>query len=405
MKKIGYIMLFLSLLIVSACSINKNCPSNKIPLIPLDSEFDNNLTPAENQSKVNKIIENMTLEEKIAQIFIVRPDAMNPNLTSDQINDAMKYGVIEFDEIMQQELKKYPVGGVALFGKNIASPTQLTSFIDSMQQQSSISLFIGIDEEGGTVSRIAKSENFAVPKFESMQIIGETQNVKNAQNVGQTIGSYLKKYGFNLDFAPVADINTNPDNIVIGDRSFGNDPDLVAEMVAAEILGLHNSGIMSCVKHFPGHGDTKSDTHTEYVIVDKTWGELKMCELIPFINSLDTTDMVMISHISTPNITEDELPASLSTEMIEGKLRKELGYKGVVISDSMSMGAITEVYSSSDSAVKAILAGTDIILMPENFVDAYNGIYNAVITGVISESRIDESLLRILSLKVRYNLI
>lgn len=404
MKKFIYGLLALSLLILSACSINKN--SNEVsPLPPVDVGQDDSSSILETESKAEKLLDNMTLEEKIGQLFIIRPDDLQLNLTWKQINDSTKNGVVEFDVNMQETLKKYPIGGVVLFGKNVSKPTQLTTFIYNMQKQSTIPLFVGIDEEGGIVSRIAKSPNFDVPKFESMQKIGETKNVANAKDVGLTIGSYLKSYGFNLDFAPVADINTNPKNIVIGSRSFGNNPDLVSKMVLAEISGLHEAGIMSCVKHFPGHGDTKGDTHTGYVSIEKTWEELKKCELVPFINAIDTTDMVMISHITAPNITDDKLPASLSAEMIEGKLRKELGYKGVVISDSMEMGAITQKYSSSESAVKAILAGVDIILMPEDFVDAYNGIYTAVKNGTISETRIDESVLKILNLKELYDLL
>lgn len=403
MKNFIHILLVLSLLMLPACSLNRNSHSNnEVTPHPSDKT---NLPQANEPSKAEKLLDSMTLEEKIGQLFIIRPDAMQLNLTSEQINDQTKNGVTEFDVTMQETLKKYPIGGVALFGKNISTPVQLTTFIDEMQQQSAIPLFVGIDEEGGNVSRIANSPNFDVPKFQSMQKIGETGNDANAQNVGLTIGTYLKQYGFNLDFAPVADTNTNPENIVIGSRSFGNDPNLVAKMVTAEITGLHKSKIMSCIKHFPGHGDTKGDTHIGYVSVEKTWEELKECELIPFIHSLDATDMIMISHITTPNITTDQLPASLSAEMIEEKLRGELGYKGVVISDSMAMGAITNEYSSSESAVKAILAGIDIILMPEDFVDAYNGIYTAVKNGMISEKRIDQSVLRILSLKERYHLL
>lgn len=402
MKKFIRILLFLSLLMFTACSINRETPSNDITPPP------SNITPlpkGEEQSKAEKLLDSMTLEEKIGQLFILRPDAMQLNLTSEQINEPTKNGVTEFDVKMQEALIKYHIGGVVLFGKNISTPEQLTTFIYEMQQHSVIPLFVGIDEEGGNVSRIANSPNFDVPKFQSMQKIGETGNTTNALNVGLAIGTYLKQYGFNLDFAPVADTNTNPENIVIGSRSFGNDPDLVAKMVLAEITGLHESKIMSCIKHFPGHGDTKGDTHTGYVSIEKTWKELRECELIPFINSLNTTDMVMISHITMPNITTHKLPASLSAELIEEKLCGELGYKGVIISDSMAMGAITNEYSSSESATKAILAGIDIILMPEDFVDAYNGIYKAVKKGIISEKRIDRSVLKVLSLKERYHLL
>ncbi|MCB2286809.1 glycoside hydrolase family 3 protein [Clostridium algidicarnis] len=405
MKRFIYGLLALSLLVLSGCSINEDSSSNdSSPLPQVDVGEDHSSSIVETESKAKKLLHGMTLEEKIGQLFIIRPDDLELNLTSEQINDSTNDGAVELDTNMQETLKKYPIGGVALFGKNILNPTQLTTFISDMQKQSTIPLFVSIDEEGGIVSRIAKSPNFDVPKFESMQKIGETKNVAKAKDVGFTIGSYLKSYGVNLDFAPVADINTNPKNIVIGNRSFGNDPDLVSKMVFAEISGLHEAGIMSCVKHFPGHGDTKGDTHTGEVSIEKTWEELKKCELVPFINSIDTTDMVMISHITIPNITSDGIPASLSNEIIEGKLRKELGYKGVVISDAMEMGAITKKYSSEESAVKAVLAGVDIILMPESFVESYNGIYDAVKNGVINETRIDDSVLRILNLKESYHL-
>lgn len=361
--------------------------------------------PGKTISKAEQLMKNMTLEEKTGQLFMIRPDALKLNLTAEQIGDSKAYGATELDSQMTEALKQYHIGGVAIFGKNISSPTQLIDFIDEMQEQSKIPLFVGIDEEGGSVSRIANAKGFDVTKYESMEAIGLTADSKNAQNVGFTIGSYLKRYGFNLDFAPVADVNTNPENSVIGNRSFGSDPALVAKMVSAEIAGFHEAGIMSCVKHFPGHGDTKGDTHKGFVSTEKTWEELKRCELIPFTNAFKHTDMVMISHITAPNITSDGLPASLSNEMIAGKLRKELNYDGVVITDSMAMGAVTQEYTSGTAAVKSVLAGADIILMPENFAEAYTGVYDAVKNGTISEARIDESVLRILSLKEKYDLL
>lgn len=356
-------------------------------------------------SKAEKLIKSMTLEEKIGQLFIIRPDSLNPDLTTEQINNPNAYGVTEMNNQMIELLKRYHIGGVVFFQKNILSPTQMTDFINEIKEQSEIPLFIGIDEEGGLVSRIANSKGFNVTKYDSMETIGITGDSKKAYEVGITIGSYLKRYGFNINFAPVADVNTNPDNIVIGSRSFGSDPQLVAKMVSEAIDGFHQAGIMCCIKHFPGHGDTKEDTHKGYVYTEKTWEDLMRCELIPFINALEHTDMIMISHITTPNITSDGLPSSLSYEMIEGKLRKELNYNGVVITDSMAMGAITQEYTSSTGAVKAVLGGSDIILMPENFIEAYQGIYDAVKKGSIKEKRIDESVLRILSLKEKYDLL
>ncbi|QIB69696.1 glycoside hydrolase family 3 protein [Aminipila butyrica] len=365
----------------------------------------NNTPPSQTLSKAEQLLNRMTLEEKIGQLFIIRPESLDFSLTAEQISSSKDYGITEADSQIMESLKQYPIGGIVIFQKNILSPAQLTDFINEMNQQSKTPLFVSIDEEGGPVSRIANSKGFDVTTYESMESIGQTGERENAQQVGFTIGSYLKKYGFNVDFAPVADVNTNPENVVIGNRSFGSDPALVAKMVTAEIDGLHEAGIMSCVKHFPGHGDTKGDTHRGFVSMEKTWEELKECELIPFIKASKQTDMVMISHITVPNITADGLPSSLSSEMIEGKLRKELAYNGVVITDSMAMGAIAQEYTSSEGAVKAILAGADIVLMPENFAEAYHGVYDAVKAGTISEKRVDESVLRILSLKEKYDLL
>ncbi|CAB1254359.1 Beta-hexosaminidase [Ruminococcaceae bacterium BL-6] len=357
-------------------------------------------------SKAEQLLKNMTLKEKVGQLLFVRPEALCPNFSPEQINASQKYGVTEFSPQMVETLEKYPVGGIALFGKNVRSPSQLTGLIHQMQQNSEIPLFIGTDEEGGRVSRIANSQAFDVPKFKSMQAVGSGKDPEDAREAGSAIGSYLKKYGLNLDFAPVADVNTNPDNIVIGDRSFGKEPNLVSKMAAAELEGLHQAGIMGCIKHFPGHGDTKGDTHNGFVSIEKSWDELKACELIPFEAGIAArTDMVMISHITAAKITGDQLPASLSREMMEGKLRKELHYPGVIITDSMSMGAITDRYSSGDAAVLAISAGADIVLMPENLAEAFDRICAAVDGGQLSEARIDQSVLRILSLKEKYGLL
>lgn len=236
-------------------------------------------------------------------------------------------------------LNQYPVGGIALFSQNVVSPEQLSELTSNFQAISKIPLFIGIDEEGGTVARIANSKNFNVTKFSNMESIGSTGDTNNAYNVGKTIGTYLKEYGINLDFAPVSDVNTNPNNPVIGKRAFGNEPNLVSKMVNSAILGFHESGIMTSIKHFPGHGDTQGDTHKGTVTVSKTWEEMLNCEIIPFKENLENTDMVMVAHISTPNVTTDGLPSSLSSEMINGKLRQELGYNGVVITDSFEMEA------------------------------------------------------------------
>lgn len=398
MRKLNFVVtLFLIILTLSSCAF---IDQSKQP------ERNSKDPDKEVLSKAEQLLNNMTLKEKVGQLLLIRPESLWLNLSPEQINDVGEYSVKEFNSQMAETLAEYPVGGIIMFRKNIQSPSQIIDFINDLQNNSEIPLFIGADEEGGTVSRIANTSEFDVQKFESMQAVGETKDPKNALEVGSVIGSYMNDYGFNLDFAPVADVSTNPKNIVIGDRSFGSDPNLVAEMVIDTIEGLHNNGIMSCIKHFPGHGDTKEDTHNGFVSIEKNWDELKECELIPFSAGIAAqTDMIMISHITAENITHDKLPSSLSYEMIEEKLRKELNYNGIIITDSMAMGAITNQYSSDEAAISAISAGADIILIPENFIEAFDSIYEAVKNGTLSEERIDQSVLRILSLKEKYGLL
>ena len=175
-------------------------------------------------------------------------------------------------------------------------------------------------------------------------------------------------------------------------------------MVNAFINGLHDNGIGGCTKHFPGHGDTSTDTHTGYAKTEKTLEEIRNCELIPFKYSIDNdVDMIMVAHISTPNITGNDEPASLSYDMITKLLREELGYDGVVITDALEMKAVSKVYSSGEASVKAFEAGADILLMPVNYKEAFDAVYEAVTSGEISEERLDESVKRILKLKVKYS--
>lgn len=353
----------------------------------------------ENSLKTAKLyLDNMTLEEKIGQMFIIRPEALAVSG-----NAETAHAVDSLTDVMRGNLEKYAVGGIAVFSRNITGAEQLPEFIADLQNNSKYPLFIAVDEEGGNVARVANSGFFKVAGYKSMAEVGKTDDPAKAEEVGRKIGFYLKKLGFNFDFAPVADVNTNPYNIVIGDRSYGSDPVTVGKMVSAQLNGMHQSGVIGTLKHFPGHGDTKDDTHSGYVSVEKTWDELRNCELIPFVSALDKADTVMVSHITVNS--EDKLPSSLSYEIITRRLRNELGYNGVVITDSMAMGAVADNYTSAAAAVMAVKAGADIILMPENFEEAFSGVLDSVKSGEISTSRIDESAERILTLKAKYKLI
>lgn len=392
-KKVASILMSLSIILTSSCAqrvtvVDENASTEKFI-------FNDDETVVRTTKDV---LGKMSLREKVGQLFIVRPEALaeNSNAETAPATDRV-------DDAVISRIEEYPVGGIALFSRNITSAEQLPMFISDLQSSSKYPLFIAVDEEGGRVARIANSDFFNVASYKSMEDIGKSGDASKAEEVGRQIGSYLKELGFNLDFAPVADTNTNPQNIVIGDRSYGSDPALVARMVSAQLDGMHDSGIMGTLKHFPGHGDTKDDTHSGYVSVNKSWDELKACELVPFISALDKADTIMVSHITVTSV--DKLPSSLSYEIITRKLRNELGYNGVIITDSMAMGAVADSYTSDIAAVMAVKAGADIILMPESLEKSFNAVLNAVNSGEISISRIEESAERVLTLKAKYKII
>ncbi len=349
------------------------------------------------EARAQEILAGMSLKDKIGQLFMVRPDQVKKGGKS----------VKKLTPQMKKRLKKYRIGGVIMFGNNISSPKQIKAFNKALTkasyEYSGLPMMISVDEEGGRITRLAYRSNFKVTKFKSMLAIGRTGNTYKAFKVGRTIGKYLKKYGFTADMAPVADCFTNPKNTVIGDRSFGSDPELVSDMVYSAINGFHRSGIMTTLKHYPGHGDTKADTHKQTVKVRKSWKSLKKLELVPFIENLDHTDMIMASHIRCTGISKTIAPTSISKTMIQKKLRNQLGYDGVVITDAMEMDAISQNYSPAEAAVRAIIAGCDIILCPDNLSKSFNGIRDAVKSGRISEERLNESVLRIIRLKLKYS--
>lgn len=295
--------------------------------------------------------------------------------------------------------EKYPVGGIILYAHNIEDEAQLAKFIPQIRALKGSPLLC-IDEEGGRVARIGNNDNFNVEKFESMGAIGATGDPKNAYNCAKTIGTYLNRYGFDIDFAPVADVNTNPENIVIGARAFSDNPEVAAPMVTNYLQGLKDAGVIGCIKHFPGHGDTKADTHFGYAQSMKTWDEMKNCEMTTFKAGIAWgVQLIMTAHIATPNVTGSDIPATMSPLILQDKLRGELGYQNIIITDAMEMGAITKQYNNAEAVVGTLLAGADIVLGPQNFVDAFDAVIKAVENGTLSEKRIDQSVRRILKLK------
>ena len=322
-----------------------------------------------NQERVvAKALEKMTLREKVGQLFVVRLECLEPSIVWNETTELPQYEVRSVSKSMAATAKEYPVGGVLLYGHNIDNPAQLKALTASLHALRGKPL-VAVDEEGGRVARVAGNPNFGLDNVESMAAL--KGDPEAARRTGAYIGRYLKEYGFDIDFAPVADVNTNPENIIIGPRAFSDDPAVAAPMVAAYLQGLSQEGITGCLKHFPGHGDTFSDTHFGYAASHKNWAQIRSCEI----------------------------PATLSPMILQGKLRGELGYQGIIITDAIEMGAIRNQYSTEEACVGTLLAGADMILCPRDLRRAVDAVVAAVEDGTIPLSRIDESVRKVLNLK------
>ena len=299
-----------------------------------------------------------------------------------------------------EALMKYPVGGILYFGKNLKTRDQVSKMIADTQSFSKIPLFISVDEEGGRVARLGSAGLIdKIPAMGKIGAMGES-GIEKARETGAYLGSELSSLGFNMDFAPVADVITVENNDDIGDRSFGTDPAAVAAMVSAEVEAMQKENICATLKHFPSNGSTETNTHYATGVCTRTLEEMRQCEFIPFKAGIDAgVDAVMVAHMAAVNVVGDNTPSTLSPVIIQDYLRGELGFKNVVISDALNMGAITKVYSPEEAAVKAVKAGVDLILLSPDIMSAEKAVIEAVEKGEISEERIDESVLRILTLK------
>lgn len=307
-------------------------------------------------------------------------------------------------EATREAFNAYPVGGIIYFSQNLIGPEQTRTMLMNTQsyarERSGFPVFLSVDEEGGTVARVGSNPAFGVPVFGNMSDVGSRGDEQEAYEIGSEIGAYLSSLGFNMDAAPDTDVLTNPANEVVRYRSFGSDPALVSRMAAAELRGLNDQGIIGMYKHFPGHGGTTADSHEGYVYVEENLDQLKSQALVPFQNGIDDgVRVIMVSHIACPNVTGDNTPATLSKTLITDLLREEMGFDGMVITDALNMGAITEQYTADQAAVNAVLAGADMLLMPADFQTAYQGILNAVAEGTLTEERINDSVRRILEIK------
>ena len=340
------------------------------------------------------VVAGMSLEQKVAQMFIVTPD----DLTG--ANGATVVG-----NTTKRVYAEYPVGGLVYEKDNFKTKEQTREMLKAMEALSietvALPIFLGVEEEGGKASVIASKSPIDVDNIKNMSEIGATGDNVKAYEAGQTIGNYLYDLGFNMDFAPVADVLSNANNSAMAKRSFGSDSAVVRDMVCSTLDGLSENNIAGVVKYFPGYGSTGGDGSEGAVSTNKTLEELKASELVPFQLAIDTrAEFIMVGHVSVPSITGSELPSSLSEYMINQVLRTDMGFKGIVVTDAMNKKAITASYDSKEAAVTAIKAGADIILMPKDFKAAYTGVLEAVRSGEISEERINTSLVRIVKAKL-----
>lgn len=378
-----------TIILFCGCSIiNKESKYNSKINIEDNSIEENNSKEefGEDESQVDLIqdkIDSMSLEEKVGQMFIVGFDGF------------------EVDDNIINLIKNKKVGGIILFSKNINTVNETKKLIENLNKlngENKVKLFMSVDEEGGVVSRIPKE----MGHFESAWDVGATGDLNYAFEHGKAIGETIKSLGFNLDFAPVLDVNSNPNNPVIGIRSFSDDPEIVKKMGTEVYKGLKSTGVLGVGKHFPGHGDTAVDSHVGVPVINKSLEELKKLELIPFKYAIDNgVEMIMVGHLYLPQLDKDYV-ASISKNIVTKLLREELGFNGVVVTDDMIMEGVKGKYPTNESAIKAIEAGNDLIIVSAGIQDqnsAIDGVIEAVRSGVISEKRINESVYRILKLK------
>lgn len=344
-------------------------------------------TPAlTSQELAAELLAGMSDEEKVWQMMYVFPQDVCGNHCCTDL------------EVWADALKRYPVGGIVANSENMQSAEQLKTMLSCIKAGAATAVFTGVDEEGGAVARLAYTLGITTD-FRPMYYYRE-DGTDTAFNNALTIAGDISTFGFNQDFAPVADVWTNSENTVIGTRAYSDDPEEAAELVAAAVRGFSKGGVVSTLKHFPGHGSTAEDSHYSTAVSDKTKEELYQCELLPFLSGIEAgAGMIMTGHITMSAIDPDH-PATLSKAVVTGFLREELGWDGVVITDSFKMAAIADNYDQCQAAVMAVEAGCDMILGPDD--------PQAVVLAILEQvepERIDDSVLRILTLKLEQGII
>jgi len=335
------------------------------------------------------LLDGMTTREKICQLLIVQPEV----LTGDS-------AVTGMTDSLAAALREYPVGGVLLSAGNMTSGEQLAALTAALSNGCKTAPLISVDEEGGRVARLMNT--VGTTKLGSMYSY-RAQGTQGAHDNAQTIARDIAAYGFNTDFAPVADVWTNKRSNAIGDRAYSDDYDEAAELVAAAVKGFHDGGVICCLKHFPGHGSTKTDSHDGAATVDKTLPQLRQEDLKPFMSGIAArADMVMVGHLTVP--TMDDVPASVSRKIVTNLLRYDLGFRGVIVTDGLQMQALAQ-YTDGEKAVLALAAGNDMLLEISDVPGTVAAIEKALADGTLTQAALDQSVLRILQLKLAHGIV
>lgn len=355
-------------------------------------ETDGPLPSREEQQaeRAQALLESMTVREKICQLLILRPEALT----------ASGEAVTELTPELSAAITEYPVGGLLLSTENLKTREQTVRLVSDLQDASGTRLFICADEEGGQVGRLMYT--IGTTKLDSMfsyRALGE----QTAHDNAVTLATDLQSCGFNVDFAPVADVWSNPENTVIGDRAYSDDYDEAAALVAAAVQGFQDGGIICCLKHFPGHGSTETDSHEQAAIVNKTLHELLKEDLKPFVSGLEAgADMVMVGHLTVPSM--DEQPASMSYKLVTSLLRRQLTCRSVIITDGLQMQALGD-YTDAEKAVRCLQAGVDVLLDLNDVPGVVTAVEQALADGTLTQEQLDASVLRVLKLKLSHGII
>ena len=352
------------------------------------------------KGRTERDIATTQIEEAVGQLFML-------SLRLDAEGVQRKAAVTEVDDEVVRLMREIQPGGIILYGENLVDPDQTIRLIQDLQALSRKPLFIALDEEGGRVSRLARTPALGSPNLPPNLGIGALAEPTLAQEKGAIIGEQLRALGFNVAFSVIADIFTNPRNRVIGDRSYGADPKLVSVLVAAEVRGIEASGVMPVLKHFPGHGDTVEDSHFSTARSNRSAAQLAEAELLPFVSGFEAGAAgIMIGHIAMPSIDPSGMPATFSPVLTHELLRNTLGFHGLVFTDALEMGgAGFRGVSGDERALQAFLAGADVLLVPPRPLDSYRKLLSACMTNELARQRLEESQQRIIDAKTSLGLL